>query len=51
MKSDHNEKIANSVDKSDGFIYKILRLVTVVYPGEALTALLLMLINSLLLTA
>lgn len=41
MKNYDNEKIMGPEQKSGGFAYKILRVFTVVYPGEAITVLLL----------
>jgi len=43
MKDRGNKEIKMSAEKSPGILYKILRLFTVVHPGEALTAFLLML--------
>ncbi len=50
MNVNNDDKMMGS-HKSGGFVYTLLRLFTVVYPGEALTVLLLMLNNFLLLTA
>jgi len=41
MKNSGNEEMTQTGQKPPGFAYKILRLFTVVHPGEALTALLL----------
>jgi len=51
MKNSGNEKMMRTEEKLGGFAYRILRLFTVVYPGEALTALLLTLNVFLLLAA
>jgi len=51
MKDRGNKEIKMSAEKSPGILYKILRLFTVVYPGEALTALLLALNIYLILAA
>ena len=51
MKNSGNEKMMRTEEKPGGFAYRILRLFTVVYPGEALTALLLTLNVFLLLAA
>jgi len=40
MKNSGNEKMMRTEEKPGGFAYRILRLFTVVYPGEAFTALL-----------
>lgn len=47
----NNEKIMRPGEESSGFFYRILRLFTIIYPGEALTAFLLMLNVFLLLAA
>jgi AAA family ATP:ADP antiporter len=51
MKNPSNEEMMQTGQKPPGFAYKILRLFTVVHPGEALTAFLLTLNVFLLLTA
>ena len=51
MKNSGNEEMMQTGQKPSGFVYKILRLFTVVHPGETLTALLLTLNVFLLLTA
>jgi AAA family ATP:ADP antiporter len=51
MKNPGNEEMVQTGQKPPGFAYKIIRLFTVVHPGEALTAFLLTLNVFLLLTA
>ncbi len=51
MKDPGNEEMMQTGQKPAGFAYKILRLFTVVHPGETMTALLLTLNVFLLLTA
>lgn len=51
MKNSGNEEMTQTGQKPPGFAYKILRLFTVIHPGEALTAFLLTLNVFLLLTA
>jgi len=51
MKNSGNDEMMQTGQKPSGFAYKILRLFTVVHPGEALTAFLLTLNVFLLLTA
>ena len=51
MKNSGNEEMVQIGQKPPGFAYKILRLITVIHPGEALTAFLLTLNVFLLLTA
>ena len=51
MKTSNNEEMMQTGEKPPGFLYKILRLFTVIQPGEAMTAFLLMFNVYLLLAA